>query len=135
MLEESLNALDNHSSKWNSEPIVLVCTNGKKDKCCSLKGYPVYKALREAAPHMLVLQSSHVGGDRFAANVISLPHGIYYGRVEETDVPDLLHHIDAGEILMPRFRGISTRSFAVQAAEQYLRLHTCLLYTSPSPRD
>ena len=34
-------------------------------------------------------QSSHIGGDRFAGNVVFLPEGLYYGRVEpaEADLP------------------------------------------------
>ena len=61
--------------------LALVCTNGRHDPCCADKGRPVVRALA-AAGVPDVWESSHVGGDRFAANVVCLPDGVYYGRVE-----------------------------------------------------
>ena len=59
----------------------LVCTNGRHDPCCADFGRPVMRALTDAgAPD--AWECSHVGGDRFAANIVCLPEGIYYGRVE-----------------------------------------------------
>src|SRR5439155_8048133 len=62
-------------------PLLLVCTHGKHDRCCARHGRPLYQALDEQAEEGWVWQSSHVGGDRFAGNVVFLPEGIYFGRV------------------------------------------------------
>ena len=69
--------------------VMLVCTNGRHDPCCADKGRPVVRALA-AAGVADVWESSHVGGDRFAANVVSLPDGVYYGRVEPDEAADLV---------------------------------------------
>ena len=68
-----------------------------------------------------VWQSTHVGGDRFAGNVVALPHGTYHGRVAPGDVPGLLAALAAGRVDLDRYRGRSAYSFAVQAAERALR--------------
>ncbi|MFI0241140.1 sucrase ferredoxin [Streptomyces sp. NPDC016845] len=59
-------------------PVVLVCAHGLHDVCCAVRGRPVGRALSERWPH-LVWECTHVGGDRFAANVVVVPDGVYYG--------------------------------------------------------
>ena len=61
-------------------PTFLVCTHGRRDPCCAGRGWPVAVALTAELPDQ-TWQCSHVGGDRFAANVVILPHGLYYGHV------------------------------------------------------
>lgn len=104
-----------------AHPLLVVCTHGKRDRCCALHGRPLYDALVASAPGVEVWQSSHVGGDRFAGNVVALPHGLFYGRVEPGDVPGLLATLTAGRIDLGRYRGRSAFSFPVQAAELALR--------------
>ena len=95
-----------------TEPVYLVCTNGRHDRCCATYGRPLALAL--AASHGdLVWESSHVGGDRFAGNLVCLPGGHYFGRVGPADadrvvgpapqgdhrprpLPGLLHRPDRG---------------------------------------
>jgi hypothetical protein len=103
------------------EPLFVVCTHGKRDRCCAKEGRPLYEALRRAAPRAEVWQSTHVGGDRFAGNVVVLPQGLYFGRVRPADVEPLLASLRAGEIDLDRYRGRSAYSFPVQAAEQAVR--------------
>ena len=56
-----------------TEPVVAVCTHGRHDRCCADNGRPVARALRRAGVD--AWECSHVGGDRFAANVVlSLIH-------------------------------------------------------------
>ena len=102
-------------------PVLVVCTHGKRDRCCARHGRPLYDALREAAPPSEVWQSTHVGGDRFAGNVVALPHGTYHGRVEPGDVQGLLDALAAGRVDLGRYRGRSAYPFPVQAAERALR--------------
>jgi hypothetical protein len=101
--------------------LYVVCTHGKRDRCCARHGRPLYDALRHEAETDRVWQSTHVGGDRFAGNVVVLPHGLYYGRVEPDDAPSLLAAQAAGEVDLDRYRGRSAYSFPVQAAEQAIR--------------
>ena len=63
-----------------TEPVYLVCTNGRHDRCCATYGRPLALAL-QASHGELVWESSHVGGDRFAGNLVCLPGGHYFGRV------------------------------------------------------
>lgn len=104
----------------SSATTYLVCTHGRRDACCAQRGWPVAAALTEAFPDD-VWQCSHVGGDRFAANVVALPHGLYYGRVTpDTAVGLASTHLD-GRIERERFRGRSCFTSAVQAAQHYAR--------------
>ncbi|MFE2373877.1 sucrase ferredoxin [Streptomyces sp. NPDC059398] len=62
-------------------PVVLVCAHGQHDTCCAVRGRPVGRALSERWPE-LVWECTHVGGDRFAANVVVAPDGVYYGGLD-----------------------------------------------------
>jgi hypothetical protein len=105
-------------------PLLVVCTHGKRDRCCAKFGRPLYDALRREAESSWVWQSTHVGGDRFAGNVVVFPPGLYYGRVEREDVRALLDEHAEGNLLLERYRGRSAYGFAVQAAEHAIRLES-----------
>jgi (2Fe-2S) ferredoxin len=100
----------------------LVCTNGKHDPCCADLGRPVVRAL-VAAEARDVWESSHVGGDRFAANLVCLPEGVYYGRVEPGEAADLVAAHRAGHIDLEHYRGRSCLPPLVQAADLFARRH------------
>ncbi|MEX2464768.1 MAG: sucrase ferredoxin [Gaiellaceae bacterium] len=102
-------------------PLHVVCTHGKRDRCCAKYGRPLYDRLCRETNSAWVWQSTHVGGDRFAGNVVCLPEGLYYGRVEEEDVRPLLDAYEAGEVWLDGYRGRSGYTFAVQAAERAVR--------------
>jgi hypothetical protein len=102
-------------------PLFLVCTHGKRDRCCARWGVPVYDALRASLGEGLVWQSDHLGGHRFAANVLALPSGLQYGRLTADDVPALAEAHARGELPALRFyRGRCAYGSAEQAAEWYL---------------
>jgi hypothetical protein len=104
------------------EPLFVVCTHGKRDPCCARHGRPLYEGLREAADEGWVWQATHVGGDRFAGNLVCLPEGLYYGRVDRFDaLPLLVDHL-AGRIDVGHYRGRCWYSFPVQAAEREVRV-------------
>lgn len=102
-------------------PLFLVCTHGKHDRCCARYGRPVHDVLADQTDEDWVWQTTHVGGDRFAGNVVVLPEGLYYGRVHPEDAWALLDEHIARRVYLDRFRGRSTHPFAVQAAEIALR--------------
>ena len=100
--------------------LVLVCTNGKRDPCCADLGRPVVRELA-AAGVPDVWEASHVGGDRFAGNLVCLPEGVYFGRVEADVAVGLVNDYRRGVIDLERYRGRSCYSPTVQAAEAYVR--------------
>ena len=108
-------------------PLFLVCTHGKHDRCCSKYGRPLYDAVREQLDEDWVWQSSHVGGDRFAGNLVVLPDGAYYGRVEPGEAWSVIEAALAGRVHLPRYRGRSLHGFPAQAAELAVRVETGLL--------
>jgi len=108
-------------------PLLLVCTHGKHDPCCARYGRPLYDALADEFEPDWVWQSSHVGGDRFAGNLVCLPHGLYYGRLDRSSAAAVLDELLAERIHLDPYRGRSCHSFAVQAAERAVRIDTGLL--------
>lgn len=100
----------------------LVCTNGRHDPCCADLGRPVVRALAGAGSPD-VWECSHVGGDRFAANLVCLPEGIYYGRVPPEGAITLVSEHRAGRIDLGHYRGRSCLPPLVQAAELFARRH------------
>ncbi len=96
--------LDGSAGDVDEAPWFLVCAHGKHDPCCALLGRDVAAALDAVRPGR-VWETSHVGGDRFAANVLVLPDGILYGRVPTEDVAQLADAVDAGRVVVPLLRG------------------------------
>ena len=113
--------LDGSAGVASHDPFFLVCTHGRHDTCCAVEGRPVAAALAAVRP-AAVWECSHVGGDRFAANVLALPHGTYYGRVRPEDAPDLVAAHDRGEVLPALVRGRATHPPAAQAAIAHARV-------------
>jgi hypothetical protein len=107
-------------------PLFLVCTHGKHDPCCAKFGRPLYDALREQVDTDWLWQSTHVGGDRFAGNLVSLPDGLYFGRVEPGDAWTVVDEALARRVHLPLYRGRSCYPFPVQAAEIAVREHAGL---------
>jgi hypothetical protein len=102
-------------------PILAVCTHGKRDRCCARYGRPLYDAIRDQLDPDWVWQCTHVGGDRFAGNLVCFPEGLYFGRVGLGDVLPLLDDYLAGRIYLDCYRGRCAYAFPVQAAEHALR--------------
>lgn len=102
------------------EPLFCVCTHGRHDVCCAERGRPLWEALREVAPEH-TWQVSHIGGDRYAGNVLVLPDGLYYGWMEPSNAASLATAHARGDLLLDHLRGRSAVPFPVQAAEIYLR--------------
>jgi hypothetical protein len=118
---EDLRGLDLATAGEPTEQLFLVCTHGKHDPCCARYGRPLFEALSEQLEEEAVWQVTHIGGDRFAGNLVCLPEGIYYGRVEREQTGDVLDNHLAGQIELPHYRGRSCWSFAAQAAERDIR--------------
>lgn len=96
--------LDGSAGETDDAAWFLVCAHGKHDPCCALLGRDVAAALDAVRPGR-VWETSHVGGDRFAANVLVLPDGMLYGRVPAGGVGQFADAVDAGLVALPLLRG------------------------------
>ncbi|HJS25731.1 MAG TPA: sucrase ferredoxin [Actinomycetota bacterium] len=106
--------------RWDA-PLFLVCTHGRHDPCCAERGRPLALAL--AAGFLdETWECSHIGGDRFAGNVVAFPHGMYFGRVEAGSGPRVAAAYAGGRIDLDHYRGRSCAPMPVQAAEHALRV-------------
>jgi (2Fe-2S) ferredoxin len=101
-------------------PLLAVCTHGTHDPCCAKFGNAVYQALR-AAGGADVWQMSHLGGCRFAPNVVSLPEGLIYGRVAPADSAQIVEAARRRHIILQILRGRSCYPSPAQAAEYFAR--------------
>lgn len=104
-----------------TEPIILVCTNGRRDACCALRGRAVMGALGDTHGER-TWECTHLGGHRFAGNLVCLPHGFVYGRVGPADAPRLVDAYLAGRVDSAWLRGRSSWPAPAQVAEQLLRV-------------
>lgn len=104
----------------SKERLVLVCTHGRHDACCAERGRPLVAAMAAADPEH-VWECSHLGGDRFAGNVLVLPDGLGFGRVEPRAGPGLLDDLERGRLPLDLLRGRATLPMPVQFAEVALR--------------
>jgi hypothetical protein len=114
--------LDGSIGEPAREPYYLVCTHGKHDPCCALRGRPVASALAHVRPGR-VWQSAHLGGCRFAPTVLVLPLGVMYGRVSPTTAPEFIAAAEAGEVIGTNLRGRIGMPAAAQAALGYAHQH------------
>ena len=133
MSERTVTSLDELDPDWlasvplaefgtaPAEPMFLVCGNGKRDACCALRGRALLTVLGAAHPDR-VWECTHLGGHRFAANLVCLPHGIVYGRVGVADGQALAEAYLAGRIAPEALRGRSAWPAPAQVAEQHARL-------------
>lgn len=103
-----------------TSPIYLACTNGRHDQCCATWGRPLAQAL-VATAGTRAWEVSHIGGDRFAGNLVCLPTGVYYGRVGPEAAPRVVALHERGQIDLDHYRGRCFYLPVVQAAEHFLR--------------
>lgn len=101
-------------------PLALVCTNGKRDRCCALLGRPLAAELAASGVEG-VWEVTHLGGHRFSPTVLVLPYGYAYGRAEAHTVKEVLHGAQEGRIVIEGCRGSSAWERPGQAAELAVR--------------
>ncbi len=111
------------AGQGRGERFLVVCTNGRHDACCANEGRPLVRALRASGAEP-VWECSHVGGDRFAANVVLLPHGCYFGRVGPDSLAGFLSELDQGRLPLAHYRGRSALPPPAQAVEIAVRTET-----------
>jgi hypothetical protein len=105
-----------------TRPVLLVCTNGRHNACCARIGAPLARFLHERFAD--VWETTHVGGDRYAANLVCLPHGLYYGDMDEARAARAAEAYREGRVVLEGYRGRAGLPEPVQAAEHFVRSHT-----------
>ena len=96
-------------------PQLLVCTHGRHDVCCAVRGRPVAAAVADRWPEQ-TWECSHIGGDRFAANLLVVPDGTTYGGLDPDSAVAVVERHLAGRVDVEHLRGFSTVPPPVQAA-------------------
>lgn len=90
---------------------ILVCNHGARDPRCGACGPLVADAFETAIEEdgfedVHIHRSSHVGGHRFAGNVLVYPGGTWYGYVRPSDVSKVLEaHVDGSGRWEEHYRG------------------------------
>lgn len=109
-----------------AQPVWLVCVHGRRDRCCASHGGAVFRSMHTCGAD--VWQTSHLGGHRFAACVLSLPDDFMYGRVRPEHARDLAEaHADGRLGDLDLLRGRCAYDKPTQASEIILRKRLGLL--------
>lgn len=103
-----------------TDPVFCVCTNARRDACCAVHGRAAVKTLRTAGVGE-VWETSHVGGHRFAANLLCFPHGFSFGRLRADSVADVARSYAVGRVDLAHLRGRTCLPPLAQAAEWFVR--------------
>lgn len=104
-------------------PLYLVCTHGKRDRCCAIKGRPMAQAMYNLFPDV-VWETSHSKGHRFAPATVLLPWNYSYGRLSAVQTKELIESIHRGQLYAPGCRGRGIYSPQGQVAELAVRTQT-----------
>lgn len=103
-------------------PRVVMCTNGRRDRCCAERARPILDALPPDVSEQ-VWECTHIGGHRFAPVALTIPRGIALGR---TTVQGLIELVRENRLDVMSVRGRSDITAPEQAAEISARRHWSL---------
>jgi len=101
--------------RGEQRPLLLVCVHGRREVCCAVRGRPVAQALAARWPGQ-TWECSHLGGDRFAPNVLVVPDGTTYGRLDERQAVRVVDAHLRAEVDTRYLRGSSADPPVTQAA-------------------
>ena len=87
---------------------IFVCTHGSRDVCCASFGFPIYTELKNrfSDTSTRVWRISHIGGHRYAPNVIEMPSGRLWSRVEADDIEGVFEKQYSANEIQPFYRGL-----------------------------
>jgi hypothetical protein len=111
----------------DERPLLLVCTNARRDRCCAIEGLVLADGLAErlaGGPHAdRVLEVNHLGGHRFAPTALLLPAGVAYGRLDVDTAAAVLQAAEHGRLAaLDRVRGRTAAPPPAQAAGLAVRI-------------
>ncbi|KRF02497.1 hypothetical protein ASG88_03690 [Nocardioides sp. Soil777] len=99
-------------------PLWLVCTNGRRDRCCAEIGRPITAALAGRWPEA-TWETTHLGGHRFAGTLLALPSGHTLGRLDVASAVEACAILEKGSVPVEASRGRA----GLTPAEQVRELH------------
>ncbi len=100
-------------------PLWLVCTNGKRDRCCAELGRPVAGLLSQEWPEG-TWETTHLGGHRFSGTLLALPSGLTLGRLDTSTALAACEAVERGEVPVPWVRGRAGRPGTEQVREMHV---------------
>lgn len=103
-----------------TDPLLLVCTNGRRDVCCAINGRALVTTLHDRLVGR-IWETTHLGGHRFSPTAVLLPSGVTYGRLNPEHAVAAYEGAVAGQVVMDGYRGRATYSRPGQAAEAAVR--------------
>lgn len=115
------------------DPLLLVCANGRRDRCCGHAGGRLAEVLWTGPGAPRVITCTHLGGHRFAPTALLLPWGIVHGRLDADTAGAVLALARAGRALTHAIRGHSALDPPAQVAE--VRARQELGYDGLAPLD
>lgn len=98
----------------------LVCTNGRRDRCCAVRGRQLALELADTDPD-LVWECSHLGGHRFAPTAAFLPSGAVYGHLDPASAREAWAAAEDGRLVRSGLRGRSWLTPQGQVADEAVR--------------
>jgi hypothetical protein len=106
-------------------PVLMICSNSRRDVCCSVRGRPVAAEAGSQRPGR-VWECSHTGGHRFAPTGVLLPYGATFARLSGRSAVTAVDAATREEVPLELLgamhdRGRSHLSAPGQAAESVVR--------------
>ena len=123
LTQEDLRPFDSYRNHAVTRDI-LVCTHGSHDVCCASLGYPIYQFLKkEKSPpsnaQLRIWRTNHVGGHRFAPNIIDMPEGRMWARLNSGNIKSWLARTRPANTFKKFYRGwAAMNSPYLQTAER-----------------
>ena len=105
-----LQAFDRYRQDTDGVREILVCAHGARDNCCASFGNAIYHILRHQYAQRLdgrlrVWSVSHLGGHRFAPNIVDLPEGRNWVRLGPEQLDALVYRNRPVSEMRPFYRG------------------------------
>ena len=116
---EDLLGLDVTAMASYDGPLWLVCTNGKRDRCCAEVGRPVAGLLSQEWPEA-TWETTHLGGHRFSGTLLALPSGLTLGRLDTANALASCEAVERGEVPLDVCRGRAGRPGVEQVRELHV---------------
>ena len=88
---------------------LFICTHGSRDACCASFGFVIYEKLRKMLldnSRIRVWRVSHLGGHRFAPNMLDMPQGRMWARLTENEAFKVVESTMDLAIINKCYRGL-----------------------------
>ncbi len=91
---------------WSGSTL-LVCTHGRRDRCCGSLGMRLWSALVDSdlSRDVRIRRTSHTGGHRFAPTAVVLPEGTSWGFLDATLTGQIVNRTGSAASLLHHYRG------------------------------